>query len=193
MPDQDRAYDLLDTFNKHSVVMFSQQQRIYANLAKALCGCTVLEAGCGNGVGTAILSQTSSQIIGTDVNSRNTAFAKGLYPWIPFYLWDIREPTSLRAEVVVCVEAIEHVEDLERSLRNLAEAALDCLWISTPNGVGKSIPPENPYHVQEYTPIEFTDAVAAVLHRSAVIRHYDTWEILGVDTLVDPLVYEIQL
>lgn len=188
--DQDRAFDLLDTFDKYGCVMFDKQRLMYFHLQRAVAGSTVLEAGCGNGVGTAMLSRVATNIIGTDKSERNVTFAAALYPWLEFATWDINEPASRRADVVVCVETIEHVAHPKEAIGHLIAAAQRALWISTPNGTGKPRPPENPYHVREYTPREMLDMIGG--HR-VTIRDGEKWQRVGQDTLADPLVYEIEV
>ena len=189
--DQDRAFDLLDTFDKHGCVMFAQQRVIYDYLTACVANEAVLEAGCGNGVGTALLARKAYGIIGTDKLQRNVNLAKCLYPWIQFETWDINKPTNLRATFVVCIEAIEHVANPKDAIRNLIAAASSTVWISTPNGIGKPRPPENPYHVCEYTPEEMLDMIP--LGTPVAIRDGETWEIVGIDTKADPLVYQIEV
>lgn len=187
--DQDRAFDLLDTFEKHGCIMFAQQQKVYAHLSRMVAGSTVLEAGCGSGIGTAILSRMTIQTIGTDKLARNVEFARCLYPWLDFREWDICHPTDLRAHIIVCVEAFEHVRDPEKAIDNLLSATREKLWISTPNGTGKPRPPENPYHVCEYTPEEILDMIPR--NTPVTIRNAITWEIVDIRTEADPLVYQI--
>lgn len=189
--DQDRVSDLFELFNEHNRVMFSQQEMIYNNLAEYLKGTSphILEAGCGTGQGTAILSRISPVILGTDKSQRNVDFAKAIYPWLDFRTWDIEHSDSNRFPVVVCIEVIEHVASPKWVIGNLLEATGKTLWLSTPNGNNKPGPPENPYHVCEYTPHEILEFVAP---RLVSIRHWETWEPQNTDTLVDPLVYEIQ-
>jgi hypothetical protein len=78
----------------------------------------------------------------------------------------------------------------KEAIGHLIAAAQWALWISTPNGTGKPRPPENPYHVCEYTPREMLDMIGDD-HR-VIIRNGGTWEPVDVDTSADPLVYEIK-
>lgn len=188
--DQDRVFDLFDTFEKHGSSMFCEQVAIYNNLAPCVRGEHVLEAGCGSGVGTAVLFRHVADIVGTDKLQKNVDFAKCIYPWIFFTTWDLNKPTSLRASVVVCIEAIEHVTDPQAAINHLIEAADHMVWLSTPNGVGKKRPPGNPYHTREYTPFEVLEMIGDY---EVKIRHWQTWEKLHPETTIDPLVYQIQL
>jgi len=87
--EQDRAFDTYDHFQQFGFVMFPQQREIYNRLAEVVKDKTVLEAGCGAGIGTAMLDRKAFSMIGTDKNLRNAEFAQELYPWINFFQWDI--------------------------------------------------------------------------------------------------------
>lgn len=187
--EQDRVADLCSTFATHRDVMFPQQRAIYTSLAPRLQGKQVLEAGCGNGVGAALLGRYAS-VVATDKRPENVAFAKALYPWIDFEVWDMTTPWSYQHSAVVCIEAIEHVANVEAAVRNLLAAARNEVWISTPNGTGKLRPPENPYHVCEYTPAEMLSLLSG--HRVEIL-HWGTFAQLDHDTVVDPLVYKVTL
>ena len=196
--DQDRVFDTVDHFDRFGDVMFQQQRTIYHRLADIIDHDSVLEAGCGNGVGTAILSRQHS-VIGTDKLQRNVDFAKCLYQWIPFMTWDIGErPYGSQFAAVVAVEVFEHVANPLVVLQNLIKSAVKEVWISTPNGANKSRPPDNPYHVCEYTPLEMdelvTEAVSLMgLKGRLTIHHWNTWATLSVNTDINPLVYRIKL
>jgi 2-polyprenyl-3-methyl-5-hydroxy-6-metoxy-1,4-benzoquinol methylase len=187
--EQDRVQDTFDLFNSSGVCLFCQQKLIYDRLAMLVRSRTVLEAGCGVGLGTVLMERTAKYVMGTDKSERNIRFARCLYPWMNFGVWDLNEPTALRARVVVCIEVIEHVADPSIAIAHLLEAATEEGWISTPNGNGKQMPPENPYHVCEYTPHE---VLSWLPPGSQIISPVD-WSLLSPDTLVDPLVYKVSL
>lgn len=199
--DQDRVFDTVDHFNKFGYVMFPEQVQIYRNIAEYIAGKEVIEAGCGNGLGTAILQQKTGYILGTDKLDNNIKFAKCLYPWILFHQWDINEPWDSnepsilpKSQVCVCIEAIEHVANPQQAIKNLIDAATEEVWISTPNGRGKKRPPDNPYHVQEYTPQEMIKMIHSYPGKAAIqILHWKTFEVVDINTKVNPLVYRIEL
>ena len=200
--EQDRVFDTVDHFNRWGDPLDLKSRRIYEQLALKIVNKTVLEAGCGNGIGTAILERemdlSQSTILGTDKSSKNVTFAELLYPWINFCTWNINLPIdecmirgSLEYQVVVAVEVFEHVENPQAAMDNLLAAATEEVWISTPNGNGKSRPPENPYHVCEYRPEEILYFAKAAYQTD--IYHWDTFEqIYQTTTDVHPLVYRIR-
>lgn len=203
--DQDRAFDLYDTYKKYGYVMFPQQRRIYEQLAKLLIiGKTVLEVGCGNGVGTAVLVEAlqievdqppnPGSVVGTDKIQGNVEFAKCLYPWIDFRVWDVLTPWKHgKRRTVVVVEVIEHVADPMAALRNMIDAATEAVWISTPNGKYAKKPPENPHHVAEYTVDEMWIMLRSCGMTKIDVLAWDDFRHLSPDTDVTPLVYKVEL
>ena len=200
--DQDRAEDLIDNWRKHGYVMFPQQRRIYEQIAyHASMHESALEAGCGAGIGSAMISyamrgthDNDGTLIGTDKLDSNVEFAKQLYPWIEFGIWDIERPwRGPKAAAVVAVEVIEHVADPNVALHHLINAATDEVWISTPNGNGKPRPPENPFHVAEYTPDEMLNMIHAVRGCPVGVLGWEDFKPVPTNTDVSPLVYRIKL
>jgi SAM-dependent methyltransferase len=195
--DQDRAFDLYDTYRKYGYAMFPQQRRIYEQIAEKVSKKTVLEAGCGNGTGSAMLWLSSKGFCATDKLEINAQFALELYPWIEFDTWDISKPwkDEWRPQVVVAVEVIEHVADVANAIKNLIDAATEEVWISTPNGKGKPKPPSNPYHCAEFT----VDEMISMFYEAAPscgfkVYAWDDLTKLGpLDTDANPLVFHVRL
>lgn len=197
--EQDRAEDLLDNWRKYGYVMFPQQRAIYQSIASCIDDKMTLEVGCGSGQGSGVLEcDHIGWFRATDSNPRNVEFAKCLYPWIDFQVWDIMEPRPWKsqADAVVAIEVIEHVADARVALRNLIDAVKPggTLWISTPNGTGKPKPPSNPFHVEEFTPAEVHRMVMEITSiRMIEILEWETFKPAEIGTLVDPLVYKVGL
>lgn len=189
--EQSRVGEAVELFRKYGYTMFPQQRKIYSYLSSEIRDKSVLEAGCGDGQGTYDLFKDAMYIVGTDSLQENVNYAQEMYQDINFEVWNIEKRFPRRADIVVCIETLEHVEDPERAIANLMAAARETVWISTPNGIGKPHPPENPYHVQEYTPQEIFNMVP-VKYDVRVIG-WDDWELQTLDTLVDPLVYRVSL
>lgn len=186
--EQDRVFDTFELFNKEGAVLFQQQRSIYHHLSREVSGRHVLEAGCGVGIGTAVMGRTARSIQGSDKLQKNVLFARRMYEWIPFFVWDITEKHVGPCEVVVAVEVIEHVDDVRSAVQNLMASTVNELWISTPNGLYKPRIPENPFHVREYSPEEIVTMFPGC---DVTIHDWDTWKILSQDTTVDPLVYHV--
>ena len=201
--DQDRVRDLFEHFEQYGDVMFRQQRVIYQGIESYTRYHTVLEAGCGNGVGASILGRINKDLVATDISDRNVKFAKCLYPWINFKVWDAttKWPHS-PVDEVVAVEMIEHVADPKLAIDNLIAASRTHVWISTPNGHGKAQPPDNPYHVYEYTIAEMLEMLLA--HPRVIRVNVCPWDNLSHPATayrdvkdpmpsVDPLVYKVVL
>jgi len=73
-------------------------------------------------------------------------------------------------DLVVCFEVIEHVEDRDTVLDELSRVLgpEGILCISTPNRL--VYPPGNPYHIHEYEPEEFDQALAQRFTRVTLYR-----------------------
>lgn len=198
--DQDRVGEAAELFRKYGYVLFPQNRRVYQQIAERVRGMSVLEAGCGNGIGSAKLEAFAGAFTATDKLKVNVEFARGLYPWVDFQVWDVDGRwTGKPREAVVAVEVLEHVGDPRAALRNLIGAATREVWLSTPNGRAedgtlKPRPPENEYHVLEYTTEEVVWMVREAAPRAVVeIKHWETFAPLLLDTTVHPLVYRVIL
>ena len=116
----------------------------------------VLDIGCGNGYGTALMAKTAKEIVGLDYDAgtveqnkekyrsiANISFKQASIPPIPF------EDGSF--EVITAFQFIEHIEPrkefLKECMRVLSPGG--SLLVTTPN-VKKSLA-RNPFHVHEYT------------------------------------------
>ncbi|MDB4786232.1 class I SAM-dependent methyltransferase [bacterium] len=197
--DQDRVGEAEELFRKYGYTMFPQQRRIYGKLAKHLykVNCTsVLEAGSGNGIGTALLERhLQGKVTGSDKLTDNIEFSKCIYPWIPFLHWDINKPLKHKYsyDIAVAIEVFEHVDNPQVAMKNLLDSCDKELWLSTPNGKGKERPPSNPYHVQEYTTQEIHLFVYGAIGLKCTVDTlaWHTFEKVNLSTDIDPLVYRI--
>jgi ubiquinone/menaquinone biosynthesis C-methylase UbiE len=139
-----------------------------------------LDLGSGVGYGAAIIAAAPSVefLIAFDISSRALAFGKGSYSeTISFVAGDAGAlPFSKDSlDTVVCLEAIEHVPDAERVLKEIARVLRPdgLLIISTPNKWATSPlsrRPINPYHVVEWYPSGFKKLIA---------RYFEVEEVLG--------------
>lgn len=190
----------LDTYQKYKFLMFRQQKVIYRFIAREISrNESVLEVGCGVGVGTAFIHHHSHcGILGTDLEQENIALAKELYPWVDYLQWDAQQPPAkswIPFDIVIAVEMLEHTAYPSDVLINLIELAQEVVWLSTPNGRGKVRPPENPYHVLEYTPKELVTEIMdhKDVHKVDVLN-WETFERVTdwLNTDISPLVYRIE-
>ncbi len=134
-------------------------------------GRQVLDAGCGVGYGSLLLRAAgATHVIGVDIAEEAIDVAREhVSGGVDFICGDISEIPLAdgSCDVVVCFEAIEHVQDQSRVLdelrRVLTPAGL--LIISSPN---REVYEEgNPHHTREYTPEEL---LIALRERFAKVR-----------------------
>ena len=147
------------------------QINVYKDIANWSVGKSVIDAGCGIGVGTNIINHHALGVLGVDLNPENVAVANALYegPKIKFMEMDLLKPPERPVgtfDVVACIEVIEHVEDYDLLLENLKrlgeEKRKTVYFISSPNRNNiklKKDKPRNQYHVREWTAGEFYEVM----------------------------------
>ena len=151
--------------------------QLAADLAR---GARVIDIGCGEGYGSALLAGCAASVLGVDIAPEVIEHARARYTGsrLSFEVMDVcklKLPSS-SFEVAVSMQVVEHLQDVERyfeeMLRVLVPGGLAVL--TTPNretiSPGRN-KPLNPFHFTEYTHQEF----AALLR-----RHFDRVELSGV-------------
>jgi len=143
---------------------------------------TIIDVGCGCGVGSNVLSQEADFVWGIDKNKMSVKFAQeaftrqknGIYynSQVTFDNIDIIKDDRefMVFDVVVAIEIIEHVEDYKTFLKNICRFAKQKkgtydvasgpteFFISTPNRNNQHIrdnKPANKYHCREWTSSEY--------------------------------------
>jgi len=151
MSSHERAHD--DDSNN---VTYQRCQFAYEYAIPVIKGKKVLDVGCGNAYGTALMAGDAQQITGVDYDQEtigenrqkyaavaNLDFMQGAVPPLPL-------PDS-SYDVVTAFQFIEHIRDrkefLKECLRVLRPGGV--LMVTTPN-IKKSLA-RNPFHVHEYT------------------------------------------
>ncbi len=150
----------------------------YLIASRFVAGKRVLDIACGEGYGSALLSQTAASVVGVDISADavqhaseayrrdNLRFLVGSCAAIPL--------ADASVDMVVSFETLEHHDQHEQMFREfkrvLAPGGL-CL-VSTPDRIVYSEIPgySNPFHVRELTAREFEDLVG---------RHFARYRILG--------------
>ena len=136
---------------------------------------TVIDVGCGSGLGTNILSQEADFVWGVDKNETSVHFANEMFarkknniyytPEIRYDVVDINNPPAnleMKFDTLVAIEVFEHLEDYHNLFKfmKLVMRPNSMAWISTPNRNNKAIAddkPKNKYHVYEPTQEEFME------------------------------------
>jgi 2-polyprenyl-3-methyl-5-hydroxy-6-metoxy-1,4-benzoquinol methylase len=124
MPDVDISA-VLSADPKHLVFTLAR----YKFVAKMFSGMrSVLEVGCGNGFGAAIVAQNVGSLHCTDPDVSRTGRIDG----IKYSDHDILSGSIPNYDGVFCLDVFEHIADEETLLHNLADCAPVCI-IGTPS------------------------------------------------------------
>jgi SAM-dependent methyltransferase len=143
---------------------FRRHEAAYAFAAPLVAGLDVLEVGCGEGYGTALLAAAARSVTGLDYDAPTVAHAAATYPAARFVRGNLAA-LPLRDEAfgaVVTLQVIEHVwnhgEFVRECLRVLRPGGL--LIVTTPNRLtfspGRDTP-VNPFHTKEFTGAELIE------------------------------------
>jgi O-antigen biosynthesis protein len=136
----------------------------YHFAAQFCAGKRVIDLGCGEGYGSAMLAATAATVVGIEIELGVVEHARGAYqrPNLEFLegsVLDLDRIPPASIDVAVCFEVLEHVQEHEQLLdginRVLAPGGL--LAISTPDRILYSERNDyhNPFHVHELDPAEF--------------------------------------
>ena len=166
---------VLDIESKENLI--HDEHMIRYELAKGFVqGKTVLDIACGSGYGSNILAGAGAKkVTGMDVDedaldgarkkfvSDNLEFKKGNGLDLGEYGFD----------VVISFETIEHLQEGEKFLSELAKAVKDdgIVIISTPNK--EVFLEKNPYHVREYTKEEFENLLKKYFSDFRIIEQHN--------------------
>jgi SAM-dependent methyltransferase len=140
-------------------------------------GRRVLDAGCGVGYGTAILSQAgATEAIGVDIAESIVEAARGYErPGTRFEQGDISDLDFPQGhfDLVVCLEVIEHMEDPRAVTAELARVLAEdgVLVISSPNR--DRYVEGNPHHVKEFTPEELRELLTEFLPNLRLYQQHE--------------------
>jgi hypothetical protein len=156
----------------------------YRHAATRAAGLRVLDAGCGEGYGTALLAEVAAEVVGVDRAEATTVAARRhARPNLAFREIDLAALDALgaRFDLVVSFQVIEHLPDPTGFLAALARrtAAGGTIVVTTPNRLMSLT--ENPYHLREWTAPELEALARTVLpgarvtgvHASARVLAYE--------------------
>jgi SAM-dependent methyltransferase len=148
----------------------------YLFAASYCTGKIVLDAACGVGYGSVELARVATRVVGIDVDAETIAYARSRYAdsGVAFETMDV---SRLRYDdetfdTIVSFETIEHVDDREAFLREVARVLrpTGTFVVSTPNAARTTETPDNPFHRVEYSRADFT---------SLLSEHFTDVELFG--------------
>jgi SAM-dependent methyltransferase len=140
---------------------FQRHLAAYEFAAPLLAGRSVLEIGCGEGYGTALLARSATRIVGIDYDALTAAHAAATYPQARFVRANLAAlpVPGESVDAVATLQVIEHVwnhgEFVRECLRVLRPGGR--LLVTTPNRLTFSPgldQPVNPFHTHEFTAAE---------------------------------------
>lgn len=117
----------------------------YRFAAQFAPGRSVLDAGCGLGLGLDILRRSARDAQGQDLDPRLARDG--------VHIGGLEMLPSKSFDLVVSIDVVEHVEDDHSFVRQLARIARQAVFLTTPNWTVTRC--TWPYHLREYTPREF--------------------------------------
>jgi len=154
---------------------FQRHLVVYRWIAERVGSQTVVDMGSGEGYGADLLARFAARVVGVEANPEAFEHARLRYrrPNLAFAR-ELIESYGQPADVVVCLQTIEHLADPDRALARFAALA-PRLYISTPNVLTLAPPgasrSDNPFHLREYTPQQFLELCA---------RHYRRVNLYGL-------------
>ncbi|MGH4025536.1 MAG: glycosyltransferase [Pseudonocardiaceae bacterium] len=152
----------------------------YALAARFVAGARVLDLGCGEGFGPALLAGAAREVVGVDVDRQTVEHAVAHYPRenLSFSVGSMIDPDLLPDaepfDVITCFEALEHVEEQDVLIalvrRLLAPGGL--FLTSTPDVTVYTHEHgnENPFHLRELSEPEFRELLGGAFGHVALLR-----------------------
>lgn len=158
-------------------VTYLQSLAAYEYAATMAAGRRVVDAGCGEGYGAALLAGPALLVVGIDRDPEAVAWAAGKYGATERLAFVAADVAALpvddgAAGLVCCFQVLEHLPDPVAFLREVRRvlAPDGALVLTTPNLLVAGARP-NPHHVQDFTP----KALDALLREV-----FDDVDLLGV-------------
>ena len=165
-------------------------QKAYEEAALLAAGRTVLDLGCNNGYGSAVLAQVCGQVAALDVSPTAIEDAQARFGncGIDFRVYDgWKIPfDDLSFDVVVSLQVIEHLEDTEPYLTEITRVLRPSgvALFTTPNAAIRLEPnmrPWNEFHVREYRAAELAELLKPVFAEVDVRGLFATEELYRIE------------
>jgi SAM-dependent methyltransferase len=156
---------------------FRRHEAAYMALAGYCRGGVVLEAGCGEGYGAALLAGVARRVVALDYDAATAAHVAAAYPGLAVLRGNlVALPLAAGAvDVVASLQVVEHLWDQPRFVRECARVLRPGgrLLVTTPNRLtfspGRDTP-LNPFHTRELNAAELADLLAGGGFRVTALR-----------------------
>lgn len=154
-------------------------------------GRRVLDVACGEGYGSALLSDVAASVLGLDIDAETVAHARHRYRTRPNLCFECADATALELppgsfDLAASFETLEHVEAQDALLAGLARALTDdgILLISSPDKAIYSDATDfrNEFHVRELYRSEF---------ESLLSKHFPHVRLYGQKLLFQSVLWPI--
>ena len=147
-------------------------------------GRTVLDVGCGEGYGAALLAEVARRVLAVDrPEAIRVASEHYRRPALEFRVFDVARLATLEEgfELVVSFQVIEHLPDPSGFLAGLAACCAPggLVIVTTPNRL-MSVS-ENPYHLREWTAPELLALALPVLPTARVLGVHGSERVLAYE------------
>lgn len=231
----DMVSRMYDRFKNTGVVMPESQRKLYANISqqfvedvkrwrgypKQIHMPTVVDVGCGVGIGSNILSQEAQFVWGIDINEDSINLARQLFTrdqnhiyYTPQLTFDVVNILSdnrdfMYFDYVVCIEVIEHIprtqatdllKALNRFVKRNKQGALVTddsrtkIYLSTPNRNNPDIQdttPRNEHHYYEASAGEMYEFLTQHYRHVTVLN--EDMQPKDLDTTDTPLLFKLEV
>lgn len=174
-------------------VLYPGSRATYSRIAEKEEKGSLVDIGCCFGAGTAFLASRGFKTMGIDVDFGALQLARGLYPWLEWYLYDVSREVTYedRFDLVIALESLEHMEDQEAAMRSMLALAQKKVIITTPNGgLGQS---GSRMHTHE---LSIEEMIALVAQnppwKITKILVVGTFQLATSDTKCSDIYYEIE-
>ncbi|RKT57191.1 class I SAM-dependent methyltransferase [Saccharothrix australiensis] len=135
---------------------FRRHEAAYLDLVRHCAGAVVLEAGCGEGYGAALIARHAARVVALDYDEPTAAHAARAYPGLDVVRGNLAALPLRDAsvDVVANLQVLEHLWDQEGFLAECARVLRPGgrLLLTTPNRItfspGRDTP-LNPFHTRE--------------------------------------------
>jgi SAM-dependent methyltransferase len=156
----------------------------YRWAATMAAGRRVLDAGCGEGYGAAMLAETAGLVVGVDrAEAVAVARTRQRHQRLEYRVADLSRLAELpdRFQLTLSFQVIEHLEDPVGFLRGLAAVTEPggTILVTTPNRL-MSVS-ENPYHLREWTAPELLALAQPVLPGARMLGMHGSEAVIGYE------------